>query len=134
MNIIEPGKNYGWPIATFGREYTGPPIGDVWREGTELPYTTWTPSIGLSGLLIYTGDRLPGWRGNFFVGGLSGQTLVRLGISERGPVGRETLLNELRLRIRDVRQGADGLIYVVTDENPGGILRIEPAQGTSGVD
>ena len=132
LNVIEPGKNYGWPVATYGREY--PPDGSKIserpsKEGIEEPLTVWVPSIGISGLLFYTGDRIPQWKGNLFVGGLSGLALHRLGFNEKlGLMGREAVLATLRQRIRDVRQGPDGLIYLAVDANPGGILRIEPAQ------
>jgi aldose sugar dehydrogenase len=128
LNIIQPGKNYGWPIVTFGREYTGEVItNQPWREGMEQPVTIWVPSIGLSGMAFYTGERFPAWKGNIFVGGLAGQVVQRLAFTPRGPIGRESLLAELKQRIRDVRQGPDGLLYVATDANPGAILRIEPA-------
>jgi glucose/arabinose dehydrogenase len=128
LNIIQPGKNYGWPIVTFGREYTGEVItNQPWHEGMEQPVTIWVPSIGLSGMAFYTGERFPAWKGNIFVGGLAGQVLQRLAFTPRGPIGRESLLAELKQRIRDVRQGPDGLLYVATDANPGAILRIEPA-------
>ncbi len=128
LNIIQPGKNYGWPIVTFGREYTGEVItNQPWREGMEQPVTIWVPSIGLSGMAFYTGERFPAWKNNIFVGGLAGQVLQRLAFTPRGPIGREMLLAELKQRIRDVRQGPDGLLYVATDANPGAILRIEPA-------
>jgi glucose/arabinose dehydrogenase len=96
----------------------------------EQPVTVWVPSIALSGMAFYTGEAFPGWKGNLFVGGLAGLQLQRVGITERGLVGRESLLLELRQRIRDVRQGPDGFLYVLTDANPGGILRIEPAPAT----
>lgn len=128
LNVIFPGRNYGWPIVTFGREYSGEAItNQPWREGMEQPLMIWVPSIGLSGLTFYTGDRLPAWKGNVFVGALSGLQLQRLAFTEKGPVGRESLLVPLRQRIRDVRQGRDGLLYLVTDGDPGAILRIEPA-------
>jgi aldose sugar dehydrogenase len=128
LNIIQPGKNYGWPVVTFGREYTGEVItNQPWREGMEQPVMIWVPSIGISGMAFYTGERFPAWKGNVFVGGLAGQVLQRVAFTPRGPVGRESLLADLRQRIRDVRQGPDGLLYVATDANPGAILRIEPA-------
>lgn len=129
LNLIQPGKNYGWPVATFGREYSGDLItNQPWREGMEQPVTVWVPSIALSGMVFYTGDRLPGWKGDLFVGGLAGFQLHRVAFAEGGPRGREPLFTDLRLRIRDVRQGPDGLLYLATDANPGGaILRIEPA-------
>ena len=113
---------------TFGREYSDAVITDQpWREGMEPPVTIWVPSIALSGMVFYTGDRLPGWTGSLFLGGLAGLQLHRVVFSDSGPYGRETLLGDLKLRIRDVRQGPDGLLYLATDANPGGvILRIEP--------
>jgi glucose/arabinose dehydrogenase len=133
LNIIRPGRNFGWPLVTFGREYTGEIItSQPWREGLEQPVIFWAPSIGLSGMAFYTADRFPGWKGNLFVGGLSGLQLQRVVFTEKGPIGREPLLVEIRQRIRDVRQGPDGLLYVVTDADPGGtILRIEPAPASS---
>jgi glucose/arabinose dehydrogenase len=132
LNVILPGRNYGWPVVTLGREYTGELItNQPWREGIEQPLMAWLPSIGLSGMTFYTGDRFPGWKGNVFVGGLSGLQLQRLAFSESGPYGRESLLLPLRQRIRDVRQGPDGLLYLATDANPGAILRVEPAGATT---
>ena len=128
LNTILPGKNYGWPVVTYGREYTGEVIASQpWREGFEQPVMFWLPSIGLSGMVFYTGDRFPAWKGNLFVGGLSGLQLQRVVFTERGPVGRETLIGSLKQRVRDVRQGPDGLLYVAVDGTPGGIIRIEPA-------
>ena len=134
MNILVAGKNYGWPVASYGREY-GPNGALVslhpTKEGVEEPMLTWLPSIGISGLIFYTGDKFPQWRGQIFVGGLSGLTLHRLAFNEKGGLlGREALLIEARQRIRDVRQGPDGYIYLAVDSNPGGILRIEPASGS----
>lgn len=132
LNQIQAGKNYGWPVVTLGREYAGDLItNQPWREGIEQPVLFWAPSIALSGMVFYTGDRFPGWKGNLFVGGLAGLQLQRVVFTERGPIGRESLLAELKQRVRDVRQGPDGLLYVVTDANPGGILRIEPAAVTT---
>lgn len=129
LNIIEAGKNYGWPIVTFGRDYNGDIItNQPWREEMEQPVIHWAPSIGISGLVIYSGDRFPQWKGNVFVGGLSGQHVQRVQFTERGPIGRETLIGSMRQRIRDVRQGPDGLLYIAVDAPSAGILRIEPAQ------
>ncbi len=131
LNILQAGKNYGWPVASYGREYG--PNGVLisqhpTKEGIEEPILTWLPSIGISGLIFYTGDKFPQWKGHLFVGGLSGLSLHRLAFNEKGGLlGREALLTEARQRIRDVRQGPDGNIYVVVDANPGGVLRIEPA-------
>jgi glucose/arabinose dehydrogenase len=132
LNKIVPGRNYGWPLVTLGREYTGEPIpqrrGDAALEDSVL---AWLPSIGISGLAIYSGDKFPAWKGSVFVGGLSGQHVQRVGFNDRGPVGRETLLDSLRLRVRDVRQGPDGLLYVAVDGEPAGLLRIEPGPAKS---
>lgn len=135
LNIIRAGKNYGWPVATYGREYG--PDGSIIsqrpsRDGVEDPVLLWLPSIGVSGLLIYSGDQFPQWRNHFFAGGLAGLQLHRFALNEQGGLlGREALLTESRQRIRDVRQGPDGNIYVAVDANPGGILRIEPATGAT---
>jgi glucose/arabinose dehydrogenase len=134
LNIILPGKNYGWPLVTFGTDYDGKKISDsTWRVDLEPPYVYWVPSIAVSGLAFYTGDRFPTWKGNVFVGAMfAGRTrgtghLQRIVINEAGrPINREPLLTELRQRIRDVRQGPDGLLYVLTDEDAGMVLRIEP--------
>jgi glucose/arabinose dehydrogenase len=130
LNEVLAGRNYGWPLVTDGRE--DPPDGSrigskVPVEGMEAPTLEWTPSIGIAGLMVYTGDQFPAWRGNFFAGGLSGLALQRFGFNDRGGLmGREALLAELRQRIRDVRQGPDGCLYVAVDSNPGGVLRLEP--------
>jgi aldose sugar dehydrogenase len=135
LNIVQAGKNYGWPIASYGREYA--PDGALvsmhpWKEGIEDPQLVWVPSIGVSGLIFYTGDKFPQWKGNIFAGGLSGLALHRIGFNEKGGLmGREALLLPSQQRIRDVRQGPDGNIYVAVDASQGGILRIEPAQETT---
>jgi len=133
LNLIQAGRNYGWPLVTLGREYSGDPITQVWyREGLEQPVTVWVPSIALSGMVFYTGDRLPGWKGDLFVGGLSGLQLHRIVFATGGPRGREVLLADLKQRVRDVRQGPDGYLYLATDANPNGaILRIEPGASRS---
>ena len=129
LNTIQPGKNYGWPIITLGREYSGEVIAaQPAREGLEQPVIFWAPSIGLSGMAFYTGDKLPGWKGSVFLGGLSGLYLQRVALTPAGGIaGREPIIPSLRLRIRDVRQGPDGLLYLAIDAAQGGILRIEPA-------
>ena len=136
LNIIQAGKNYGWPILSYGREYApgGLEVSQKpEKTGFQEPVIIWSPSIGISGMIVYTGDKFPHWKGNIFVGALSGQALHRVGFNDKGGLlGREALLTELRQRIRDVRQGPDGNIYVAVDSNPGGVLRIEPAQGQAG--
>jgi glucose/arabinose dehydrogenase len=128
LNVVQPAKNYGWPLVTMGREYTGEVIAaQPAREGMEQPFLYWVPSIGVSGMTIYTGDAFPQWKGSIFVGGLAGMELHRVAINERGLAGRESLLRELRLRVRDVRQGPDGNLYLAIDDAKSGILLIEPA-------
>jgi glucose/arabinose dehydrogenase len=134
VNLILPGRNYGWPNFSFGRNYDGPrfsesPVG----EGIEQPLVLWLPSIAPTGLALYTGDRFPTWKGNLFIGSARIGEIPRTGGLERvvfndklEELRRERLLTPLRQRIRDVREGPDGLIYVVTDEDDGALLRIEP--------
>jgi glucose/arabinose dehydrogenase len=130
LNWIRPGLNYGWPVVGFGVNYrTGSAIhAGTHREGMEPPVHIWVPSIGISGLMIYTGDRFPDWRGNVFVGGMAGQRVARLTLKDRRVVNEETLLQGMG-RVRDLRQGPDGLIYVaIEDDNgrPTPIVRLEP--------
>ncbi len=133
LNLIEAGKNYGWPVITFGREYSGEVISpQPAKEGMEQPFIFWAPSPGLSGMVIYSSDKFPGWKGQFFLGALAGTGVWRVGLNEKGLAGRELLLGSLRQRIRDVRQGPDGFLYLVVDANPGGILRVEPATAAAG--
>ena len=137
VNVIEPGRNYGWPVVSYSREYSGDRIStSPWREGMEMPAILWVPSIGPSGLTFYDGDRFPDWRGNLFAGSLRFGSMPRTGhlerivLNEEGEeLRREWLLTELRQRIRDVRQGPDGLMYVLTDADDGALLRIEPVDG-----
>ncbi|HEY9281937.1 MAG TPA: PQQ-dependent sugar dehydrogenase [Pyrinomonadaceae bacterium] len=128
VNLIERGKNYGWPLATYGEEYSGDPIpGAVTaREGYVQPVYYWDPVIAPSGMQFYTGDAFPEWRGNLFVGGLVSQRLVRLVIKGDRVVGEEHLLAERGQRVRDVRQGPDGALYVVTDEAEGELWKLTP--------
>jgi glucose/arabinose dehydrogenase len=134
INILKPGKNYGWPLLSFGRRYQGPWQSDQFaREGFESPVVYWTPSIAVSGMTFYTGDRLPKWKGDVFVGSLRTGEVPGTGHVERilfnekmEELRRESLLVDLRQRIRDIRQGPDGLLYVLTDEKAGAVLRIEP--------
>lgn len=139
LNILRAGKNYGWPIVSYGRQYYGPYISArPWRKGFEQPTLYWTPSIGVTGMTFYTGDRFPAWKGNVFVGGLREGEVPRTGQLQRivfndrwQELRREPMLRELHQRIRDVRQGPDGLLYVLTAENHGALLRIEPADHAS---
>jgi glucose/arabinose dehydrogenase len=128
LNIIRGGKNYGFPIISYGRENNGTLIngGKTSEEGMEQPSYFWTPSVALSGMIFYTGNKLPGWKNSIFSGGLSGLQLVRLETKGDRVIAEEKLLRERCRRLRDVRQGPDGLIYVITDEANGEILRIGP--------
>ena len=128
LNRPEAGRNYGWPTITYGIEYAGGPIGEgiTQKAGMEQPVYYWDPVIGPSGLAFYTGDLLAEWTGNAFVGGLKTKDLVRLVMSGDRVVGEERLLGELGKRIRDVRQGPDGALYVLTDEADGQLIRVSP--------
>ena len=128
LNLIEKGKNYGWPIVAYGEEYSGEPIpGAVTaRPGYEQPVYYWDPVIAPSGAQFYTGDAFPAWRGNLFVGNLKDKNLVRLVIEKGRVTGEEHLLGDRGQRVRDVRQGPDGALYVVTDEQNGELWRIAP--------
>jgi glucose/arabinose dehydrogenase len=130
LNLIQPGKNYGWPVIGFGVNYTtGLAIhSGTHRQGMEQPVRVWVPSIGISGMMFYTGDKFPQWRGNMFIGGMAGQQLSRLTLNARRIVNEETLVQGMG-RIRDIRQGPDGFIYLVTDDRDGKptpIYRLEP--------
>jgi glucose/arabinose dehydrogenase len=128
LNLIEKGKNYGWPEVAYGIEYAGEPIpGTVTaRDGTEQPVYYWDPVIAPSGAQFYTGDAFPAWRGNLFVGSLKEMRLVRLVLDDERVRGEEHLLVDRRQRVRDVRQGPDGALYVVTDQENGELWRIAP--------
>ncbi len=131
VNLVLPGRNYGWPVVGYGVNYrTGAAIHEgTHREGMEQPVHIWVPSIGIAGMLIYTGDRFPAWRGNMFVGGMVGQQLARLTLEGQEIVSEETLVQGVG-RIRDVRQGPDGYIYLAIDDRQGAptsIVRLEPA-------
>jgi aldose sugar dehydrogenase len=128
INIPQPGKNYGWPVISYGREYTGGKIGEgTSKPGLEQPVYYWDPSIAPSGMTFYTGDKFPAWKGNLFVGALRFQLLARLEVDGNRVVKEERLLEDMGDRIRDVRQGPDGYLYLLTDEDDGRILRLEPA-------
>ena len=134
LNLIEPGANYGWPHVSYGRHYSGPRVSRYfWSEGMAEPAVLWAPSIAPSGLQFYTGEAFPEWQGNLFVGSMiEGRIpgtghLERIVLNDDGEeVARESLLTEQRQRIRDVRQGPDGLLYMLTEENNGALLRLEP--------
>jgi aldose sugar dehydrogenase len=135
VNLIKAGKNYGWPRVTYGHGYDGAPLSESpLAADVEAPLVFWVPSIAPSGLLVYTGERFPAWKLNLFVGSVRRGEVPRTGGLERVVLNdklqelrRETLLTELHQRIRDVRQGPDGLIYLLTDEDDGALLRLEPA-------
>ncbi len=136
VNIIQAGKNYGWPVISYGRSYsgertggTGPTLAEPCAPGMEQPFLFWNPSIAAAGIVIYTGERFPQWKGHIFVGAMRGNQLQRVTIDAKGLPQRpwESMLTELKQRIREVRQGPDGLLYLLTDEDAGALLRIEPA-------
>ncbi|MFN7112892.1 MAG: PQQ-dependent sugar dehydrogenase [Alphaproteobacteria bacterium] len=127
INILISGANYGWPVVTHGREYSGLAITDKRHmKGMEDPLLHWTPSIAPSGMAFYTGDKMPQWRGDLFVGALAGRHLRRLDIEGGRIIRQEKLLTTLEARIRDVRNGPDGYIYILTDALDGQLLRYGP--------
>jgi glucose/arabinose dehydrogenase len=135
INILLPGRNYGWPIVSFGRYYSGNRVNEhPTREGLESPLLVWLPAIAASGMAVYTGDQFPAWKGNVFIGslrmgGIPGTGhLQRIVFNERTEeIRRELMLTELKRRIREVREGPDGFLYILTDEeDDGALLRIEP--------
>jgi glucose/arabinose dehydrogenase len=136
VNILAPGKNYGWPVVSYGRFYAGPRVStNPYREGMEPPVIFWVPAIATSGLAFYAGDRFPNWKNNLFIGGMRQGEVPRSGHLERvdfngewEELHREGMLRNLQQRIRDVRQGPDGLLYLLTAEDNGALLRIEPAK------
>ena len=135
INIVKAGKNYGWPTVSMGRSYEGPWQGKFEKDGMEGPLVYWMPAIAASGLMIYTGDKFPQWRNNAFVGAMRYGEIPNTGHLQRivfnektEEMRREMLLTEFRQRIRDVKQGPDGFVYLLTDENPGALLKLEPAQ------
>jgi len=128
LNRPERGKNYGWPVISYGREYSGAKIGEgrTAAAGMEQPVYYWDPVIAPSGALFYTGNPFPAWKGSLFVGSLAPGALVRLTLSNNRVTGEERFLGDLDERIRDVAQGPDGAIYVVTDSPSGRVLRVGP--------
>ncbi len=134
LNLAEAGKNYGWPIVTHSQEYFG---GDISQERSRAgmidPKVVWTPSIAPSGLSVYTGDRFPAWRGHLFAGGLVSKEIRRIDLDAAGNVqGQESI--SIGQRVRDVRQGPDGLLYVLTDESDGRLIRLEPRKSAQSLD
>ena len=134
INILLPGRNYGWPNYGYGRDNNGSPMDHPNREGIEPAWITWNPGITPSGFLFYTGDKFPEWKGNIFVGSIQRGRIAGTGGIERvvfndqlWELQRETILQDFHQRVRDVRQGPDGLIYVLTEEDNGAVLKIEPA-------
>ncbi len=126
LNLIRAGKNYGWPIVTYGREYFGPEISsERSRPGMEDAKVVWTPSIAPSGLVLYRGDRFPAWKGDLFAGGLVSQDVRHIDLDEKGNVVSQKSI-DIGQRVRDVRQGPDGLLYVLTDAQDGQLIRLEP--------
>lgn len=130
INIIRSGNNYGWPVITYGANYgSGTKIGEgTHKDGMAQPVHVWVPSIAPSGMMFYTGDKFPQWNGNLFVGALKDRMLVRLELDGEKIVREERFLKETVGRIRDVRQGADGFIYLLTDHGEGKLIRLKPIE------
>jgi glucose/arabinose dehydrogenase len=135
VNVLQAGKNYGWPVVSHGRFYLGPRVNPkMYEEGMEQPTIFWVPAIATSGLTFYTGDKFPNWKNNLFAGGMRQGEVPRSGHLDRidfndkwEELHRESMLRELQQRIRDVRQGPDGFLYVLTAETDGVLMRLEPA-------
>ncbi len=127
LNRLQGGQNYGWPSVTFSREYVGglKISEDTSRPGMQDPLVVWMSAIAPSGLALYTGKRFPQWRGDLFVGGLRSQDIRRIDLDASGRVRGQSALR-IGQRVRDVRQGPDGLLYVLTDESNGSLIRLEP--------
>ena len=129
INIIEPGKNYGWPVITWGIDYSGARISPFTEyDGMEQPLLYWTPSIAPCGFAIYRGSVFPEWDGDLFVGALAAKEVRRVDLDDGKVVGQEELFADLDKRIRDVATGPDGYLYLVTDGEDGSVLRVEPAE------
>jgi glucose/arabinose dehydrogenase len=143
INILKAGANYGWPVVGYGRDYSGDFIGGpgaigetagrkdayiTYLAGMEPAVSFWAPAVAPAGMTFYSGDKLPRWKGSLFVGVMKNQRLERFSFNAKGFISRpEWLLDDLKQRIRDVRQGPDGLLYLLTDEEAGALIRIEPA-------
>jgi glucose/arabinose dehydrogenase len=135
LNIPQASRNYGWPLVTHGRDYDGKPVpgsvGDT-APGMEPPHHVWAVSPGLSGMMFYTGGRFPGWEGDLFMGSLARSALIRLELDGDAVVGEERLLVDRGQRIRDVREGPDGALYLLVDDAVDGqLLRLEPVDGVA---
>jgi glucose/arabinose dehydrogenase len=129
VNVIEKGKNYGWPVIGYGVDYSGAKIHEsTSKPGMEQPVKYWVPSIAPSGMAFYQGDRFPTWRGSLFVGALASRLVSRLTLDGDKVTGEERILGDLRERIRDVRAGPDGALYLVTDNSAGRVLKVAPAK------
>ncbi len=129
VNVVRPGINYGWPVITYGIDYSGAPIGEgTHKEGMAQPIHYWVPSIAPSGMAFYDGEAFPEWRGDLFVGALRSELLARLELDGEQVVAEERLLEGAIGRIRDVEVGPDGYLYLLTDESDGGLYRLEPAE------
>jgi len=127
LNLVQRGRDYGWPTIGYGEEYSGRPIHQASQgPGMEQPIYYWDPVISPSGMVVYSGDLFPEWRGNFFIGGLSSRALVRLVVEGDRVVGEERLLTDLGARIREVVQGPDGALYLLTDSPDGKLLKVTP--------
>ena len=131
LNIIKAGVNYGWPVISYGINYIGTPVGEgiTHKQGMAQPVYYWDPSIAPSGMAFYYGDAFPDWQGNLFIGALAHEHLARLVIENDKVIKEEKLLTERGERIRDVRLGPDGLLWILTDESDGSLLRLKPADG-----
>jgi aldose sugar dehydrogenase len=135
INIIKAGSNYGWPVVSLGRAYSGdltragfgPELDEPCAPGMTQPFIFWSPNIAPGGMVIYTGNKFPSWKGHLLLGGLRSTQLHRVAINDRGlPQAREALLTELGQRIREVREGPDGFLYLLTDHDAGALLKVEP--------
>lgn len=127
LNLLRPGANYGWPVITYGIDYSGLPISRYQKKvGMEQPIVYWVPSIAPSGMALYTGQAFAEWRGDMFIGALAGMQVRRLDLRDGAVIGQEILFSELEERIRDVRQAPDGSLILLTDSSDGRVLRVRP--------